>query len=125
MGVKTSVLYFDDEPVLLDTFRETFARDYDVLTAPTLSEARRILSRCPDVIISDMNMPEISGTEFLREAMKLCPESYRILLTGHVGILDVMGEVTSGVIQVFISKPWDAAGVRLAIERAAPARPRE
>ena len=111
--------------MLLETFEETFARDYDVLTAMTLFEARHILSRCPDIIISDQSMPEISGTDFLREAMKLCPASFRILLTGHVGVLDVMGEVTSGVVQVFIAKPWDVEGVRRAIERALLARFRE
>lgn len=116
---KTSVLYFDDEMVLLETFRETFGGDYDVLTALTLHEARHILSQPPDVIISDQSMPEISGTDFLREAMRVCPDSFRILLTGRVGVADVMREVSSGIIQVFIAKPWDEAGMRRAMERAA------
>ena len=115
--MKTSILYFDDEADLLNVFRATFARDYDVLTALTLYEARQALSRCPDVIISDLSMPEISGTDFLREAMSVCPASFRILLTGHVGVFDVVREVTSGVVQVYIAKPWDEAGVRRALER--------
>lgn len=102
---KTSVLYFDDEADLLNLFRAAFARDYDVVTARTHGEARQALARCPDVVISDLSMPEVSGTDFLREVMRVCPASARILLTGHVGVGDVIGEVTSGVVQVFISKP--------------------
>jgi DNA-binding NtrC family response regulator len=119
MSDKTSVLYFDDEPDLLAVFGRTFARDYDVLTALTLFEARQGLSRHPDIIISDLSMPEISGTDFLREAMRCCPDSFRVLLTGHASVFDVVPEVTSGVVQVFIAKPWDEVGVRRALERAA------
>jgi len=123
MSDKTSDLYFDDEPVLLDVFRDTFASDYHILTALTLFEARHALSRCPDVVISDMSMSKISGTEFLREATRASPGSVRILLTGRASVFDVVEEVTSGVVQVFINKSWDEAGVRRAIERATLVRP--
>jgi two-component system sensor histidine kinase/response regulator len=122
MSDKVSVLYFDDESVLLDIFGEVFGGEYDVLTASTLAEARQILSRCPDIVISDMSMPEITGTEFLREAARICPASFRILLTGRVSVFDVIGEVTSGVVQVFISKPWTEAEMRQALDRAAADR---
>jgi DNA-binding NtrC family response regulator len=117
-ALRPSILYFDDEADLLDVFRKTFIRDYDVLTALTLFEARQILSRRPDIIVSDLRMPEISGIDFLREAMRACPGSFRILLTGHGQVADLIGEVASGVVQVFIAKPWEEAGVRGALERA-------
>jgi DNA-binding NtrC family response regulator len=121
-AVKTTILYFDDEVELLQVFRKTFIREYDVLTALTLYEARLILSRRPDVIISDLSMPEISGTEFLQEAARVCPGSFRVLLTGYAGVGDLMREIMGGVVQVFIAKPWDEAGVRRALERATLAR---
>lgn len=117
--MKTSILYFDDEPDLLHVFRVTFARDYDVLTALTLFEARQALSRPPDVVISDQSMPEITGTDFLREAAYVSPGSFRILLTGYGHVWDVFTEISAGVIQLFITKPWDEAGMRVALERAA------
>jgi DNA-binding NtrC family response regulator len=115
---KTSLLYFDDEPVLLDVFKGTFARDYEVLTALTLSEARHILSRCPDIIISDQSMPEISGTEFLHEAARTCPGSFRILLTGRGQVGDFITEIGAGVIQHFMPKPWAEEEMREALGRA-------
>jgi DNA-binding NtrC family response regulator len=125
MSSKTSILYFDDEPSLLKMFGWSFGSDYDVRTASTLLEARALLAMCPDIIISDLVMPEISGTDFLREAARACPDSFRILLTGHAKVGGLIGEVTSGVVQIFIAKPWEEAGVRKALERAALARPRK
>jgi DNA-binding NtrC family response regulator len=116
--VKTSVLYFDDEPVLLDVFKDMFTDEYDVLTASTLREARPILSQCPDIIISDWNMPGISGVDFLREAARTCPDGYRIMLTGYGQVGDVFTEISTGVIQLFITKPWDEADMREVLERA-------
>jgi len=119
MKAKTSVLYFDDEAMLLRLFREMFGDDYDVRTAATLSEARQELSRLPDVIISDLLMPEISGTDFLRLAAQLCPDCGRVLLTGQGHVGDVLREISTGVVQVFITKPWTEAEMRAALERAA------
>jgi DNA-binding NtrC family response regulator len=117
--VKTSVLYFDDEDVLLEVFAEMFREKYDVRTASTLDDARQALSEHPDIIISDWSMPEISGTEFLREAAKLSPNSFRILLTGYAQVGDVFSEIATGLIQLFIKKPWVEAELRVALERAA------
>lgn len=118
--VKPSIFYFDDEIVLLDIFQEMFGDEYEVRTAPTLSEARRIISECvPDIIISDWSMPEISGLEFLREAAEICPHSFRIMLTGFAQVGDMVKEIGAGVIQLFISKPWNEEQMRKALERAA------
>jgi DNA-binding NtrC family response regulator len=117
---KPSILYFDDEVVLLEIFQEMFSDEYEVLTASTLAEASRIISDCrPSIIISDWSMPEISGIEFLRKAAELCPDSFRIMLTGFAQLGDMIGEITAGTIQLFISKPWQEEQVRRALERVA------
>lgn len=114
-----TVFYFDDEERLLDVFREMFGEQYDVHTAATLVEARRVLAECSaDIIISDQSMPEIEGTEFLREAATMCPESFRILLTGQVSVGDVLEEVSSGIIHLFETKPWREERMRGILERA-------
>lgn len=126
MKAKASIFYFDDEEVLLNVFRETFSDDYDVMTSTTLAEARRILAEClPDIIISDWRMPEISGIEFLREAAATCPDSFRIMLTGLAQIGDMVNEIATGTIQLFISKPWNEEQMRKALERATLIRSRK
>jgi len=117
--VKPSILYLDDEAVLLDIFKEMFSDEYEVQTATTVSEARRIIAHCaPDIIISDWSMPDISGIEFLREAAELCPNSFRILLTGFAQVGDMIKEISTGVVQSFIPKPWAEEQMRAALERA-------
>lgn len=126
MKVKPSILYFDDEDVLLKIFQEMFRDEYDVQTASTLSEASRIISECrPEVVISDWSMPEISGIEFLMRVAKVCPNSFRIMLTGFGQLGDVISEVADGTIQLFISKPWKEEQMRKALERATLAHPRK
>ena len=116
----TSCLYFDDDETPLKLFRETFGDSYDVRTASTLAEARRELAACsPDIVISDWSMPEISGVEFLREVARACPASFRMMLTGRGHVGDVFTEIGTGVIQLFITKPWSETDMRESLERAA------
>ncbi len=116
--MKHSIFYLDDEEVLLDLFREMFDDEFDVRTSTTLTEARRMLKECSaDIIISDQVMPEIEGTMFLREAAQICPNSYRILLTGRVSVMDVVSEITTGIVQMLAPKPWDEESLRRALER--------
>jgi DNA-binding NtrC family response regulator len=116
---KLSILYFDDESVCLSVFSETFAEEYEVRTAATLAEARRALAEDSfDVIISDQLMPEISGAEFLREVARTHPRSLRVMLTGSVFVGEMLGEISGGVVNHFVPKPWSAATMRQVFERA-------
>ena len=114
-----SILYFDDEAAMLDLFQQMFGHEYDVRTTALLTEARRLLSERPaEIIISDQHMPEISGTDFLREAATLYPSSYRVMLTGSMLAGDAIPEILSGVIQLFIPKPWSKQSMQQMLERA-------
>lgn len=113
------ILYLDDDTSQLDLFRELFGEDYDVRTAVTPAEARGELEGCSvEIVISDQRMPEIEGTEFLREVARLCPGSFRVLLTGQISVGQVMSEVGSGIIHLFLPKPWTESEMRAAFERA-------
>lgn len=117
--MKQIILYFDDEKVLLDIFRELFNDDYDVRTASSLEETRRVLSECsPDFIISDLSMPEISGIEFLREASRKYPHSIRILITGFGELFqEEIDKADRRLINYFIPKPWREPELRSVLER--------
>jgi DNA-binding NtrC family response regulator len=117
--LKRSIFYFDDEAGCLEIFQEMFGREYDVRTAAMLSEARRALAERPaEIIISDQAMPEISGTEFLCEVAKLYPSSYRVMLTGSMTVGEALPELGSGIVQLFVAKPWKEPHMREALERA-------
>ena len=114
-----TIFYFDDDATQLEVFQKMFGDRYDVRVATTLAEARRVLAECaPDIIISDQKMPEVEGTEFLREAAAACPESFRVLLTGAIGVGEVLPEIGSGVVHFFAPKPWSEEDMRRTLERA-------
>lgn len=117
--MKTSILYLDDEQHVLSIFREAFGDDYDVRTASTVGEARRELAdRAADIVISDQSMPEITGTEFLAEVARDYPSGYRIMLTGSMLVGEAIPELSSGIVHLFVSKPWALEPMRCALERA-------
>lgn len=117
--MKKSILYFDADATCLERLQDMLGGEYDVRVATTLSEARRTLEeRAADVIISEQDLPEIRGTDFLREAAATCPASYRVMLTGDIITGDAIREVSTGVIHIFIPKPWTAENMRKAVELA-------
>ena len=69
------VLFVDDEPIILSFFRKLFEIEWSVETATNGREALDILRYDYfDVIVSDINMPEMNGIDFYRAAIKIWPE---------------------------------------------------
>jgi DNA-binding NtrC family response regulator len=69
------------------------------------------------IVISDQQLPEIEGREFLREIAATYPHSYRVMLTGDVMVGDMITEISKGIINLFISKPWSEQEMRQMLER--------
>ena len=117
--MKKSIFYFDSNAGCLERFRGAFGGEYEIRPLTTLSEARRALTECAtDVIISEQNVPDISGLDFLREAAETCPRSYRVMLTGEPVLAEAIREVSTGVIHVFIPKPWTVENMRQVLDLA-------
>lgn len=120
---RLSILYVDDEAPCLDIFRQMFAGDYDVRTALTVREARSALASAAfDIVFSDYRMPEINGSTFLQEVAVAHPDSYRVMLTGTLGVGHMIGELSGGIINLFMKKPWSEIDVLKAVELAEAAR---
>jgi DNA-binding NtrC family response regulator len=117
--LKRTILYLDDEAGCLSLFREMFGGDYEVRTATTPAEARRLLAEHPaHIVISDQCMPEIKGTDFLREVAATQPSSFRVLLTGAMMVGEAIPEIGAGIVHIFVTKPWTGEEMRQALGRA-------
>lgn len=103
------VLFVDDEPSTLKSLnRLGRSKNWLMTTSASGNEALKLLNAQEfDIIISDMRMPEMSGTEFLSFAKKLCPNSIRVLLTGHSDITIVEQAINDASIHNYVTKPWD------------------
>jgi len=70
------------------------------------------------VIVSDMNMPGMSGAEFLGRARTVAPDAVRLLLTGSHDIADAIAAVNEGHLFRFLTKPCPPALLTAAIDAA-------
>jgi DNA-binding NtrC family response regulator len=112
-------LIVDDEAQILSALRRVLRREgYDIVTAETIEEARRVLeTRTVDAILSDQKMPGSTGVQFLREAARRRPEAARMIITGSTEAIPPEELRTAGVCAL-ITKPWDDAKLKATLRRA-------
>jgi CheY-like chemotaxis protein len=81
---KHHILIVDDEPRVLESFALLLnAKGYDVSTAEDGFDALLQLRRMtPDVIVSDLNMPQMSGFEFLSVVRRRFPDIPVVAISG-------------------------------------------
>jgi CheY-like chemotaxis protein len=60
----------------------------------------------PVMLITDYQMPEMSGAELIRKSKEIHPELSCILLTGYANAIQVDDLVNDEMLDGFISKPW-------------------
>ncbi len=107
-GIK--VLVVEDEPDARDLARRVLSECHaNVLTASTASEAIMAVEKeKPDVIVSDIGMPDVDGYELLRRIRALGPErggrAPAIALTAFARTEDRMRALRAGFL-VHVSKP--------------------
>jgi len=114
-----NVLYVDDEVHNLNSFKAGFRRLFNIFTAESAAEGRKVLeTEDIHVIITDQRMPVMTGIEFLESIIPHFPDPIRILLTGYADINAVIDAINKGQIYKYIQKPWMDEDLRINIEKA-------
>lgn len=117
--VKPTLLYIDDEPHNLVSFKAVFRRDFVVKTAISVDEAKPFL---PDpnlcIIVSDQRMPGTTGVEFFAKIKESHPHPIRILLTGYSDIEAVIDAINKGEVYRYLTKPWDESFMKSVLNQA-------
>lgn len=115
------LLIEDDEDVRVSTTQVLTLAGFEVESFPSAERARAHISfGVPAVVISDVRLPGLSGTEWLPELRNVDAELPVILVTGHGHIAMAVQAMREGAYD-FIEKPFSSerlvAIVRHAIER--------
>jgi phosphoserine phosphatase RsbU/P len=76
------------------------------------------------VLISDYEMPEMSGAELLEAARKVRPATVRVLVTGRKTLDTAIDGINRGEVYRYVSKPFEPEMVR-GVVRDAVAKYRE
>lgn len=102
------ILIVDDEEEMLATLQEQLDWEgYSVVMVTSADAALDCLVKQTfSVIISDQQMPGMSGLEFFAKAKTLRPNAVRVLITGILSLDTVIGAVNEGEIFRFLAKPW-------------------
>jgi putative nucleotidyltransferase with HDIG domain len=86
--MKKRILFVDDEPMILNGLQRTLRRmrhEWEMMFVSSGPEALQILDANPmDVVVTDWKMPEMDGSQLLREIKNRHPHVVRIVLSGHV-----------------------------------------
>ncbi len=109
------ILVVDDEPSLLDLMRNFLTIDqhlYELLTTNNAQEAIEILKR-EDIalVVSDINMPGISGLDLLAIIRTRYPHIKIILITGY-NTPKIQEEVDKSGSLYFLEKPFKFSHLR-------------
>ena len=116
-----AVLIVDDDRWVTKALERLFrSSGHPILTANSGAEALEILSREKDVgvVVSDQNMPAMTGTELFAEIRRRHPDAMRILLTGRADLDAMVEAINKGKIYKFLIKPWDNGDLVEAVEEA-------
>lgn len=103
------IVFVDDEKNILNALKRLFHKEpYEMFFFDDPKQAYEKLAGInPAVIVSDQRMPVMSGSQLLEKARLVCPDTVRIILTGHTDMETAIESINLGNVNRFISKPWD------------------
>ena len=114
---KPILLTVDDDAEVLRAverdLRRRYGERYRVLRADSGAaalEALKALKRRNDsvgLLLADQRMPQMTGVEFLGQAMEFFPNAKRVLLTAYADTEAAIQAINSAKIQHYLLKPWD------------------
>jgi FixJ family two-component response regulator len=127
----TILLVDDDADVRAAVRRElSRVRAWKIVEAESPSEGLDHISRQRvDVLVTDYDMPGMTGLELLELARVTQPDMVRVLLTGHADLHLALHALNQGLAHRFVVKPWNDVDLRqvvceslAAVRAARPAR---
>ncbi len=100
------ILVVDDEENAREALSKILIHDgFDVSSVPNGLEALNFLrSRDVELIITDINMPEMNGLAFLRELSRSRPDTNVIMLTAYGEVESYLEAMSLGAFE-YINKP--------------------
>lgn len=102
--MKYKILIIDDEEMILSMMEKCLGEEFSVYTAENAKKALELLNVIPDIILLDINMPEMDGLELCKHIRGhiSCPI---IFLTARVTERDVIKGLSVGG-DDYITKPF-------------------
>jgi len=113
-----SILIVDDDSTARYGMRRVLEDNYRVLEAESAAAARRLLAaESPGLLLLDIEMPEGSGLDFLRE-LKAQEKSPAVIMITAYGSEKIAVEAMKSGAYDYLPKPFEVDELRLVVEKA-------
>ncbi len=115
-----TILVVDDEPNYLVVLSELLKEEgFEVFTAPTGKKGLEIIEEVDlDVVITDMQMPEMDGLTFLKKAKEKIADMPVIVITAFAEVEKAVEAMTAGAYN-YLAKPFSNDELIITLKKAA------
>lgn len=114
------VVIVDDDREILQTITRTLRGEPYRLH--TFDDPTKVLAFIAehrvDVLVSDIDMPQMSGLELMGRARERIPHAARIIVSGVTSIDSAIKAINDGAVHRFLRKPFDPGELRQAVASA-------
>ncbi len=115
---KNKILAIDDDLDTLGFLQVAMqSKGYEVITATLGSEGLRMITEeRPDLILTDLRLPDMDGMELLQRSKEILPDAEVIVISGY-GAVEVAVEATKHGAFYFVEKPINLDRLLVLVER--------
>lgn len=116
---KENILVVDDDYDMLELLQRNLkAQNFHTYKASSVKEAIQILKYSSiDLLITDLQMPEINGMELLKFVGDHYPHIPKLVITGFPSVDGAVGAIKSGAID-YLVKPFTSSELKRALENS-------
>jgi two-component system, NtrC family, response regulator HydG len=109
----------DDEPDLVENSARILGRaGYECVTATDPRHGLELIeTQRPDLLLTDLKMPEVDGMTLLRRAREIDPAMPVVMITAFATIESAVAAIKEGAFD-YLPKPFSVGQLRLAVDRA-------
>lgn len=114
------ILLVDDEPRVTDALRRALRlEDYEISVCNSAKGALAMMeTESFDVIVSDEQMPGMTGTALLAVVRERWPDTVRIVLTGQANLEAALRAINEGSVFRFLTKPCRGGDLASTVHQA-------
>jgi len=119
--MQLNILLVDDEPSIIQALKRMLRpQPWNIFQAGDGEEALNVLKQEHiHVLVTDFKMPVRDGISLCKEARRVSPHTYRLLLSGQVDYSALRDAWHAGDVHRFVAKPWDNTLLTMDIEEGA------
>ncbi len=117
--MERKILVIDDDPSLRRVLEYNLQEEgYEVFTAATGEEGLRVFDKyIPDLVITDMKMPDMDGFRVMQGIKERCSDTLVIIITAFGAVDSAVKAMKMGAYD-YITKPFNRDELKLTVDKA-------